>query len=49
MLNINVCQVGTVVVKTTSNKDSLHETNTQEVDADKDLETKDLESTPRKS
>jgi len=48
MMNINVCTVGTVVVKTTNNKDLLKETSTQEVSATKDLETKDSESTPRK-
>jgi hypothetical protein len=49
MININVCEVGTVVVKTTSNKDLLKEKNTQEVSATKDLETKESELTPRKS
>jgi len=48
MMHINVCEVGTVVVKTTSNKDLPKETNTQGVDVTKDLDTKGLESTPRK-
>jgi len=48
MMHINVCEVGTVVVKTTSNKDLPKETNTQEVDVTKDLDTEGLELTPRK-
>lgn len=52
MMNINVCTVGTVTVKTTNNKEAVNTLIAQDATSSKDLETKehtDTESTLRKS
>jgi hypothetical protein len=52
MMNINVCEVGTVTVKTTNNKETTNTAGTQEAKLPEDFEPKeiaDTESTLRKS